>query len=96
MIKKEGDEVKLTCNLVENEFFYRIAKIIPISYWYYFNHTLGGYRIVEGDLYHIVGGDLVFQATVESSGKYLCSHTSYFTPFSPAFNVTVVGKCVLP
>ena len=73
-----GDMVKLTCNPLQT------ANV----FWYYFNHTLGEYHIVHRGL------NLTFQATVEDSGKYLCSQEPRETPSSHAINLTIVGKCV--
>ena len=59
-------------------------------YWYYFNQTVGEYHIVG------IGPNLAFEATVDSSGQYLCNDETKPQTSSHTFNLTVVGKCVLP
>ena len=80
LVVLSGDTVNMTCNLVQKT---------NIS-WHYFNHTLNEYHCVWK------GPNLVFKASVENSGKYLCSYEPKEADSNHMINLTVVGKCVLP
>ena len=80
LVVLSGDPVNMTCNLVQKT---------NIS-WHYFNHTLNEYHCVWK------GPNLVFKASVENSGKYLCSYEPKEADSNHMINLTVVGKCVLP